>query len=286
MPGIGYLGAFLGGALALLSPCGGLLLPAFFAGSFAGPSRLLGRTAVFYAGLAAVLVPLGMGSALASRIIYGHQAAISVTAGVLLIVLGVIQLAGGGFTLPGLAALKQRVRGESVLAVLALGAVSGLAGFCAGPVLGAVLTVAAASGQPLRGGLLLACYAAGMTAPLLAIAAAWSRYGADRVRWLRGRGLRLGPLRLHTTSALTGLIMIGLGVIFLRYRGISGLTGLLAPPSLTGWDNRLQDLVTAIQARVPDLWLIAILAVCAIALTAWSLTRASARNPERRGRHT
>jgi cytochrome c biogenesis protein CcdA len=88
---------------------------------------------VFYAGLAGVLVPLGMGSSAASALVYGHQAALTTTAGVILIGFGVMQLAAGGFTIPGLTRLRARVRGQSVLSVLALGAVSGLAGFCAGP---------------------------------------------------------------------------------------------------------------------------------------------------------
>ena len=50
-----------------------------------------------------------------------------------------------------IARLWSRIRGDSVISVLARGAVSGLAGFCAGPILGAVLTVAAGSGQPLHG---------------------------------------------------------------------------------------------------------------------------------------
>jgi len=95
--------------------------------------------------------------------------------------------------------------------VLALGAVSGLAGFCAGPILGAVLTVAAASGRPLRGAALLAVYAAGMTAPLLALAAAWDRLRIGHRRWLRGTGIRAGPLRLYTHSVISGLIFTGLG---------------------------------------------------------------------------
>jgi cytochrome c biogenesis protein CcdA len=267
--GIGYLGAFLGGVLTLLSPCSALLLPAFFAYAFASRARLLGRTAVFYLGLAGVLVPLGMGSSAASTLVYGHQAALTTAAGVMLIGFGVVQAAGGGFTVPGLARLRARVRGQSVLSVLALGAVSGLAGFCAGPILGAVLTVAAASGQPVRGAALLAIYAAGMTAPLLALAATWDRLGIGRRRWLRGRGVRLGALHLHTHSVLSGLIFTGLGVIFLRYQGTAGLTGLLAPPSLNAWNNRLQQAVTTVQAHVPDLALIATAAAVVIAITAW-----------------
>src|SRR5215469_9048214 len=271
---IGYLAAFLGGVLTLLSPCGGLLLPAFFAYAFAGRARLLARTAVFYAGLAGVLVPLGMGSSAASTLVYGHQAALTTAAGVLLIGLGVIQFAGGGFTIPGLGGLRSRLRGQSALSIVALGAVSGLAGFCAGPVLGAVLTVAAASGQPARGAALLAVYAAGMTAPLLALAAAWDRLRIGQRRWLRGTGIQAGPLRLHTHSVISGLLFAGLGVIFLRYQGTAGLTGLLSPPSLAGWDNRLQDAVTAIQAHVPDPALLAAAAAVVIAVTAWRLRRA------------
>jgi len=115
--------------------------------------------------------------------------------------------------------------------VLALGAVSGLAGFCAGPILGAVLTVAAASAQPLRGAALLTVYAAGMTAPLFGLAAAWDRLGVDQRRWPRGTGVRGGPLRLHTHSVISGLIFTGPGVVFLRYQGTAGLAGLLARPA-------------------------------------------------------
>ena len=273
MTGIGYLGSFIGGVLTLLSPCSGLLLPAFFAYAFAGPARLLGRTAVFYAGLAGVLVPLGLGSSAASALIYGHQAAVTTTAGLLLIGFGIMQLTGGGFAVPGLARLRSKIRGDSVPAVLALGAVSGLAGFCAGPILGAVLTVAAASGQPLRGAALLAVNAAGMTPPLLVMAAAWDPHGIGRRRWLRGKGIRLGPLRLHTHSVLPGLIFTGLGVIFLRYQGTAGLTGLLATPGPDGWDNRLQTAVTTIQAHVPDLAFIAAAAAAVVAITAWRLHR-------------
>jgi hypothetical protein len=120
----------------------------------------------------------------------------------------------------------------------------------------------------------LTVYAAGMTAPLFGLAAAWDRLGVDQRRWLRGTGVRVGPLRLHTHPVISGLIFTGLGVVFLRYQGTAGLTGLLAPPSLAGWDNRLQDAVTAIQAHVPDLALLAAAAAVVIAVAAWRLRRA------------
>jgi cytochrome c biogenesis protein CcdA len=70
---VGFLASFLGGLLSLLSPCSALLLPAFFAYAFQSRYELAWRTAVFYAGLTATLVPLGMGLAAVSRLVYGQR---------------------------------------------------------------------------------------------------------------------------------------------------------------------------------------------------------------------
>lgn len=267
---IGYAGAFLGGLFALISPCSALLLPAFFAYAFPSRTALIGRTLVFYAGLAAVLVPLGLGTGWASRLVYGHQTALTTTAGALLIGLGAVQILGGGFTLPGLSGLTARLGGDSPAAVLALGAVSGLTGFCAGPILGAVLTIAATSGTALRGGALLAVYAAGMTAPLFLLAALWDRYALRRRRWLRGRAVRLGRLRLHTTSLASGLVFVILGVLFLTFGGTQGLTFLATPPR---WEAALQTAASSVDTRLPDLLLIALAIVVVAVVTAWRLRR-------------
>lgn len=269
MTSIGYAGAFLGGVFALASPCGGLLLPAFFAYAFGSRSALLARTAIFYVGLAAVLVPLGVVSSQASRLVFGHQRALAVSAGLLLIAFGMFQALGGGFTIAPPSRLRVHPQGGSPLSVLLLGAVSGLTGFCTGPILGAVLTVAAASGQALRGGILLAVYAAGMAAPLFVLAALWERSLAHR-RWLRGRGFQVGPFRLHTTSLLSGGIFAVLGVLFLVSEG---LEPALLPTPPADWSGRLMDLAGSVQTYVPDLVLIAVAAVLVVAVTVRQLRR-------------
>ena len=97
---IGYAGALLGGILTLLSPCSVMLLPAFFAYAFTSPTALIGRTAVFYAGLSATLVPLGIFSgSLGSLLTTNRSALVAVAAGVV-IVLGLWQLSG--LPIPGL----------------------------------------------------------------------------------------------------------------------------------------------------------------------------------------
>ncbi|MEV7613316.1 cytochrome c biogenesis CcdA family protein [Streptomyces sp. NPDC089799] len=224
---IGYLAALLGGLLALLSPCSALLLPAFFAYSIDSASRLLARTAIFYAGLASTLVPLGAASSTAGRFFHGHRDALVLAGGWLIIVLGLAQILGLGFASRRLSELSGRIRPVTVLSVYALGAVYGLAGFCAGPILGSVLTVAAVSGSPVYGGLLLAVYALGMAVPLFLLALLWERFELGRRRWLRGRAFALGRLELHTTSLLSGLFFVVLGGLFLAYDGASALPGLL-----------------------------------------------------------
>ncbi|MFE4371797.1 cytochrome c biogenesis CcdA family protein [Streptomyces sp. NPDC056835] len=228
MTDIGYPVALIGGLLALLSPCSALLLPAFFAYSIDSAGRLLARTGIFYLGLATTLVPLGAAGSFAGRLFYGHRDLLVTTGGWLIIALGVAQIIGMGFASRRMAALSGRIRPTTALSVYALGMVYGLAGFCAGPILGSVLTVAALSGSPAYGGLLLAVYALGMAVPLFLLALLWERFDLGGRRWLRGRAFRLGRFELHTTSLLSGLFFIVLGAVFLVFDGTTALPGLLS----------------------------------------------------------
>src|SRR5215210_1046703 len=221
-----FLASFLGGLLSLLSPCSALLLPAFFAYAFQSRGELVGRTAVFYIGLCATLVPLGMGISTVSSLVYGHRSTLITVSGLLIIALGVIQLFGGGFAFGPIERLRGGIKGNNLVTTFFLGSVYGFAGFCSGPILGAVLTVAASSGSVLRGAGLLATYAAGMATPLFLMALLWERLDLGHGRWLRGREISLGPLRLHTTNLLSGLMFVAIGVLFIVFEGTSGLRPL------------------------------------------------------------
>ncbi|WP_405855826.1 cytochrome c biogenesis CcdA family protein [Streptomyces sp. NBC_00090] len=261
--GIGYFAAFLGGLLALLSPCSALLLPAFFAYSIDTRAKLVARTGILYAGLATTLVPLGAAGSFAGRFFYGNRDLLVTVGGWLIVGLGVLQLLGLGFASRRIAEASGRIRPTSALSVYALGLVYGLAGFCAGPILGSVLTVAALSGSPAYGGLLLAVYALGMAVPLFVLALLWERYDLGRRRWLRGRPLRVGPLTLHSTSLLSGLFFIALGTLFLVFDGTTALPGLLSVDESFAVEERVAELGRS----VPD-WalLVAVVAVVAVVL--------------------
>ncbi|WP_299928198.1 cytochrome c biogenesis CcdA family protein [uncultured Nocardioides sp.] len=283
MSEVGVLAAFAAGILALLSPCSALLLPSFFAYAFANRRALLARTAVFYLGLLVTLVPLGTGASAASSLFYGHRPLLIAVAGWTIIGLGMLQLVGRGFAVPGAARLQAAVssrRDDGWLSTLLLGAVYGLAGFCSGPVLGAILTVAATQSSPWQGGTLLAVYALGMAAPLFVLAALWDRFDLGRRRWLRGRTLSWGAVRLHTTSLLAGVLFIVVGVVFLRYDGTAGLTGSLGMGDLTDLEYAAQRDITEWAARVPA-W-VPLLSVVLIALVVAWRRRESVDEPAER----
>ncbi|MGW6598224.1 cytochrome c biogenesis CcdA family protein [Streptomyces sp. NPDC055036] len=281
MTDIGYPVALIGGLLALLSPCSALLLPAFFAYSIDSAGRLLARTGIFYLGLATTLVPLGAAGSFAGRLFYGHRDLLVTTGGWLIIAFGVAQIIGMGFASRRMAALSGRIRPTTALSVYALGMVYGLAGFCAGPILGSVLTVAALSGSPAYGGLLLAVYALGMAVPLFLLALLWERFELGGRRWLRGRAFRLGRFELHTTSLLSGLFFIVLGVVFLAFDGTTALPGLLSVDD----SFATEQWARGVGAAIPDWALLGgvVLVVAVITLVRWSRGRDDRDDREERG---
>ncbi|WP_312029861.1 hypothetical protein [Actinomycetospora sp. TBRC 11914] len=131
-----------------------------------------------------------------------------------------------------------------------------------------MLTVAAAGGQAVRGAALLAVYAVGMAVPLFVLALLWQRLRLGERRWLRGRPYRVGPLRLHTTSTISGLVFIVIGVLFVGFDGTAGLAG-----SDPAGAAAAEDVVAGIGAHVPDLAALAVVAVLTVAVVAWRLAR-------------
>lgn len=269
---IGLITAFIGGTLALLSPCAALLMPAFFAATIGAGPRLLIHGAVFYVGLVVVLIPIGIGAGTLGALFVNHRQAIVLISAVVLVALGAAQALGFGFDparlLPAGADLHTRAAAKTGIAKTALlGAASGIAGFCAGPILGAVLTLAAARGEGLAAAGLLAVYGAGMVVPLLLIASFWQRLGNRGRRLLRGRAITVLGRELHTTSMVTGLLIMGVGVLFWSTNGLVGTPELL-PLDAQAW---LQERASILAN--PALDIAAVLIVAGLALLLWTRRR-------------
>lgn len=264
---IGYVAALAGGVLALLSPCGALLLPSFFAYAFDHPGKLLARTGIFYLGLITTLVPLGISASAATIFVRTHQEAIVTTAGFVVIALGLVTAFGGGFVLGG-RRLQERSAGGGTngASIYALGLAYGLTGFCTGPILGSILVLAAAGGQPARGGLLLAVYAMGMVVPLLVLSLVWGRIGERAHGWLRGREVRLGRFTFHSTSLISGILLAVVGLVM-----VVGGGALVESSTLALAGARAEEWARDLGRVVPDeaLALVALFAAAVWFVVRW-----------------
>ncbi|MQP33265.1 cytochrome c biogenesis protein CcdA [Rhodococcus erythropolis] len=271
MTNIGLVGAFFGGLLSLVSPCSALLLPSFFAYAFDGIGRLALRTALFYAGLATVLMPLGAGLGMMGSILVEHRILIALISGIVLILLGVLTVLGKGFAFAPAQRAAQSITLSGSVSVFALGGVYGFAGFCSGPLLGSVLTVAVSGGSAGYGAILMALYAFGMAVPLFVLALLWDRFDLSRRSWLRGRAIKLGPLTTHTTSLVSGVLFIAIGMIFLLTDGTANLGALM------GVDEQfsLQITMGNVAEKISDIGvLLALVLVALIVLTVRLFRRA------------
>ena len=129
---------------------------------------------------------------------------------------------------------------------------------------------------------LLATYAAGMAAPpLFLMALLWDRLDLGRRRWLRGREVSLGRLRVHTMNLISGLMFITLGVVFIAYEGTSSLSGFYESNGATDLAFAAERWANDLSRKVPGAALFAVLAMLFAAL----LLRERFRRRFRRGEH-
>lgn len=283
---IGVIGSFFGGVLSLLSPCSALLLPAFFAVAFKSRRQILLHGFVFFLGLATLFIPLGLGVGLISDWVTVNRPAMIKVAGGLLILFGFLEMMGvdmavltaplrrsmappgappphgapadppapsGAGTGPARSAWSARSL-QSVTHLLptySLGFVYGFAGICSGPLLGAVLTVAAAAGSPWGAAMLLLVYALGMAAPLLLLASLWERSGPGGPGWLRGKPVSVGPLTFHSTRLAGGALFIIIGVLFIWTGGTAAFERFYISSGLVDVSFKVQAWFQSVDEAVP-----------------------------------
>lgn len=213
--------ALFAGLISFISPCVLPLVPpylCFLAGTTfehviaREPSTLVARrevaTAVmFVAGFSTVFVALGAGASAIGGLLRAYSDTLAIVAGVAIMAMGLHFL--GLFRLPFLQTTK---RMEVAKPVGLLGAYGiGLAfafGWtpCIGPVLAAILAVAASEATVTKGAGLLAVYSLGLGIPFVLAALAIGPF----VKMLaQARG------RLHVVEKLMGVLLVLTGVAFL-----------------------------------------------------------------------
>ena len=221
MADISFLAALVAGVVSFLSPCVLPLVPPYLV-YLAGASleRMAGGEAVararsdtviasvcFVLGFTTVFVALGASATAIGGLIRAWSGTLATVAGVVIIVMGLHFL---GVT--RLAFLMQEKRLAVSKPVSLWGAyVMGLAfafGWtpCIGPILAAILAVAASESTVARGAGLLAVYSLGLGIPFVIAALAIQPYAAFLARF---------RTHLHRVEQVMGVLLIVTGVAFL-----------------------------------------------------------------------
>src|SRR5215218_6121554 len=133
---------------------------------------------------------------------------------------------------------------------------------------------------------LLATYAAGMAAPLFLMALLWDRLDLGHRRWLRGREISLGSLRLHTTNLLSGPMFVAIGVLFIISEGTSSLEGLYASGGPTDLAFSVERWAQSFGVGTPVSVVFAGLGLLFAGLLVYRLARRRKKKPVERGGKT
>jgi cytochrome c-type biogenesis protein len=212
--------AFLAGLASFLSPCVLALVPAYI-GYLSGRSvtaegvvvenrwQTFGHGVAFVAGFSLVFIALGAAASLIGAVLYDLRIWLARIGGVVVVIFGLHTM--GVISVPFLDYdTRRQVRanpglgyGSSVLMGVFFSA--GWAP-CVGPVLGAILTLALATGSLNQGVALLTAYSAGLAIPFLLAALGIGR----AAEWMRrhARAVRV-------VSKVTGAVMVILGILLL-----------------------------------------------------------------------
>lgn len=232
---LGIAVAFAAGLLSFLSPCVLPLVPSYV-GFLTGMTlpEMGGRRRIalfhalsFVAGFSLVFILLGASATALGRALNYYQIWLQRVGGVLIIAFGLVCL---GVFKVGLLTQEHRLHLERK-PVGFLG--SGLVGMafaagwtpCIGPVLGAILGLAATSADLGRGMLLLAVYSAGLAVPFLIAAVAVESF----LDWFQ-RFRRFLPWVMRLSGAL--LIFVGILLVTGEFTRLAGWLQGLTPEFL------------------------------------------------------
>jgi len=212
--------AFLAGLASFLSPCVLALVPAYI-GYLSGRTvtaegvvvqnrwQTFGHGVAFVAGFSLVFIALGAAASLIGAVLYDLRTWLARIGGVVVVIFGLHTM--GVISIPFLDYdTRRQVRanpglgyGSSVLMGVFFSA--GWAP-CVGPVLGAILTLALATGSLNQGVALLTAYSAGLAIPFLLAALGIGR----AAEWMRRYA---GAVRV--VSKVTGAVMVIIGILLL-----------------------------------------------------------------------
>jgi len=212
--------SFLAGLAALFAPCCiTVLLPTYLASVFKQKSTVFLMTFIYFLGLVAVFLPLGLGATFLTRIFSDYHDQVFVIGGIILTLLGLLLVSGKSISLS--LNIHPKLQKTDALSVFGLGIFSGIATTCCAPVLAGVLALSALPGSYLLGAVFTLAYVLGMVAPLFILAAVMDKSGATS-KLMTLRKPIFGKVTL--SNLISGIMFLGLGLIILAKARSSQLT--------------------------------------------------------------
>lgn len=201
--------------LSITSPCVLPVIPLYVAYLMGSSDRtrdhqrtLIVNAAAFVLGFSLVFVLVGTAFGVLGTLLAERKTLLVQLGGLLLIALGLHQI--GLIQIPG---LRRSVRLTSATPTGGNAVASGLVGMtfaagwtpCAGPILGAILTLALSQGNAGHAAGLLAVYSAGLAIPFLAIAIAGA--STSWMGWIATRS--------ESAASVAGAVMLAVGIIMI-----------------------------------------------------------------------
>ncbi|OHA13383.1 MAG: hypothetical protein A2909_01785 [Candidatus Tagabacteria bacterium RIFCSPLOWO2_01_FULL_39_11] len=216
------IAAFFAGMVALFAPCCiTVLLPAYLASAFREKRNILKMTFIFFAGIAVILIPIGLGAAGLARLFRDFHREMYIFGGLLMVFFGIMAFLGKGFSLiPMSRRMPIPEPGKmGAKAVFTLGLFSGAATSCCAPVLAGAVTLAVISGAFWKALIVTFAYVFGMTFPLFIAAYFYEKFKLENLRFIQGRIWKIEisgkAFFVHSTNFFAGVIFLLMGAIFL-----------------------------------------------------------------------
>ena len=209
--------AFIAGIAALFAPCCiTVLLPAYLGSIFRQKRTVMLMTFIFFTGLLAVFLPLGLGFASLGALFSKYHDLLFALGGIL-VLLGISILLGMHFSLSFSSHPKMKVKGAG--SVFVLGVFSAFATLCCAPVLAGVLALSVLPGSIFWGGMYALVYVLGMVSPLFMLAYFMDRtdLGQKLSLFKKQVSYSIANKKIEITIAemVSGIMFVFMGVLIL-----------------------------------------------------------------------
>ena len=266
--------AFVAGIAALFAPCCiTVLLPTYLGSIFRQKRTVVAMTLVFFLGLLAVFLPLGLGFASIGTLFSKNHDWIFIIGGLFLLLLGASILLGLHFSIPFTKHPKTKIKGAG--SVFILGIFSAVATLCCAPVLAGVLALSILPGSIFWGAMYALSYVAGMTAPLLLIAMFLDKSDfakkfeifSKKVSYkIAGREITISVAELISGAMF---LLVGALIIYLAKAGKLAMENSAFQTSVNIFMSKLTDSINGFLAIVP-LWIWITSAVVLLAVASYA----------------